>query len=142
MMPCKRQLRWGIALLLILGGLGYFWLKSSHDMIETIDCEDIVQGCTHGDLAVRAMTPPATMRAFEVRISSPGAESVHASFDMVNMQMGMNRYRFQLQPDGSWRAMVTLPVCVSGRSDWLMLIDVKRSSQALPVHYQLTLTTQ
>ncbi|MFJ5447095.1 hypothetical protein ACIKP9_12710 [Methylobacillus methanolivorans] len=141
-MSFKRPLRWGIVLLLILGSLGYFWLKSNHDAIETIVCDAIVQGCTHGDLTVRAMTPPTTMQAFEVRISSPGAESVHASFDMVDMQMGMNRYRFQRQPDGSWRAMVTLPLCVSGRSDWIMLIDIKHSSQALPAHYQLTLTTQ
>lgn len=141
-MSFKRQLRWGIALLLVLGSLGYFWLKSSHDVIETIVCDDIVQGCAHGDLTVRAMTLPTTMRAFEVRISLPGAESVYASFDMVDMQMGMNRYRFQRQPDGSWRAMVTLPVCISGRSDWVMLIDIKHSSQALPTHYQLALTTQ
>ena len=132
-----RRLAWiGLAALLVLGGSAYVWLKPEAAKLEPIACEDIVQGCSHGDLTVRATTAPKVMHAFEMRVVVPGASSVQASFDMKSMQMGINRYRFQPQPDGSWRARVTLPVCVDGRSDWLMIIDIKRQAQ-LPRQYQL-----
>ncbi|HYG14046.1 MAG TPA: hypothetical protein VD885_07875, partial [Methylophilaceae bacterium] len=47
-----------------------------------------------------------------------------ASFAMQGMEMGLNRYRLLRQPDGKWAAEVTLPVCVQGRSDWLMELEV------------------
>ena len=142
-MPIKRALRWIVALLLILAAWGYFWLQSPDTgKVDVIACEDIVQGCSYADFKVQTMSQPTTMRAFEMRITLPAAASVHASFDMADMQMGINRYRFQEQPDGSWRAMVTLPLCVSGRSDWLMTLEIKRSAQAMPAHYRLAFTAQ
>ncbi|MCB5190428.1 hypothetical protein LG198_06790 [Methylobacillus arboreus] len=127
--------------LLILGGLTYAWFKQGAAAIKSLPCEDILHGCSNADVRVQAIASPKVMRAFEMRIESADAESIHASFDMHDMQMGLNRYRFQQQPDGSWRAMVTLPVCVSGRSDWLMTIDIKREAQPLK-QYQLEFIAQ
>ena len=40
-------------------------------------------------------------------------------FDMLDMQMGLNRYIPQASEDGqTWRGVAVLPVCVSGRKDW------------------------
>lgn len=52
----------------------------------------------------------------------PDKDSVIADFQMVGMDMGMNRYRLT-HSDGAWRANVTLPVCMSGRVDWFALIE-------------------
>ncbi|MFL9610807.1 hypothetical protein ACKF11_12045 [Methylobacillus sp. Pita2] len=122
----------------------YLWLKPGGATVEplAIACEDIVRGCRHDDLTIQAMTTPKVMQAFKMRVTLPEAESVQASFDMQDMQMGINRYRLQQQPDGSWRAMVTLPVCVSGSSDWVMTLDIKRPSQPLRTQYTLEFSAQ
>jgi hypothetical protein len=35
------------------------------------------------------------------------------------MDMGLNRYRMLGDASSGWRAEVTLPICMSGRSDWI-----------------------
>ena len=42
---------------------------------------------------------------------------------MKGMDMGWNRYRLNKDAAGYWNAEVTLPVCVSGRSDWVADFD-------------------
>lgn len=133
-----RKLAWIVLIaLLVLGGVAYAWLKPQAVKPEAIACEDIVRGCSHGDLTVQAMMAPKVMHAFEMRVTVPRASSVQASFDMKSMQMGINRYRFQQHPDGSWRAKITLPVCVDGRSDWLMTLNINHLSQQENDNYQL-----
>ncbi|WP_334108419.1 hypothetical protein [Methylobacillus sp.] len=138
-----RKLAWiAMAVLLVLCAFVYFWLKPEAVKPEPMACEDIVQGCSQDGLTVQAMTAPKVMHAFEMRVTVPEASSVQASFDMKSMQMGINRYRFQQQPDGSWRARVTLPVCVDGRSDWLMTIHVKHPSRQAGDNYQLEFSAE
>jgi hypothetical protein len=64
---------------------------------------------------------------FPVRVevqSDHTVDSVTVTFAMQGMDMGMNRY--QLISDGAdrWLGNVTLPVCSSGRSDWLADLEV------------------
>ena len=43
---------------------------------------------------------------------------------MVSMDMGFNRY--DLRPagePGEFAARITLPMCVSGRRDWMLYLD-------------------
>ncbi|MDR5172388.1 hypothetical protein IHQ56_11205 [Methylobacillus flagellatus] len=141
-MSRKMLAQLAVVLVFALAALMYFWLKPGGAAAERIACEDIVRGCRHDDLTIQAMTTPKVMQAFEMRVTLPEAESVQASFDMQDMQMGINRYRLQQQPDGSWRAMVTLPVCVSESSDWVMTLDIKRPSQPLRTQYTLEFSAQ
>lgn len=43
---------------------------------------------------------------------------------MVDMDMGVNRYRLEPAGAGVWQANVVLPVCVAGRSNWIMTLEV------------------
>lgn len=140
----RKRLAVVLASALVLVLVAYFWLRLGGATVEpsVIPCEDIVRGCRHGDLEIRTMTTPTVMQAFELRVLLPEAESVQASFDMRDMQMGLNRYRLQQQPDGSWRAMVTLPVCVSRSSDWVMTLDIKRPTPPLKAQYALEFSVQ
>ena len=70
---------------------------------------------------MRALTPfPFSV---EVRGNQP-VEAVLVSFGMQGMDMGVNRY--QLISDGAerWLGNVTLPVCSSGRSDWVASVEL------------------
>lgn len=70
---------------------------------------------------------PRALRPFAVRASISDDASITAiavEFVMADMHMGMSRYRLVPQNDRTWRADVTLPVCVSGRSDWIAQFEL------------------
>ena len=104
--------------------------------VTTLACADINQGCgsEHG-LQIRFDRAPRSLQPFGLSIDAPQATAVFASFAMRGMEMGLNRYRLLRQPDGRWTAEVTLPVCVQGRSDWSMLVEVVGADGER--HYQL-----
>jgi len=57
----------------------------------------------------------------------PPIEAVSVEFFMEGMDMGINRYRL-LGHGSDWQGEVTLPVCVSGRSDWRAVVEVDSQS--------------
>lgn len=67
---------------------------------------------------------PAPLKPFMLNVKAPAARSVFAEFAMVDMDMGANRYRLKSIGAGTWQANVILPVCVAGRSNWIMLLEV------------------
>lgn len=69
---------------------------------------------------------------FEVWFKAPGAKTVQASFTMEGMDMGFNLYTLRPDAAGVFRARVTLPVCVSGRRDWVMTLHVDGQALAVP----------
>ncbi len=80
---------------------------------------------------VRFSAQPTPLQAFQLSVSAPGAHRVAAEFQMNGMEMGFNRY--DLQPtDGVFGSNVTLPVCVSGRRDWTLYLEIDGSHYALP----------
>jgi len=92
---------------------------------------DVEAGCVAGsaDFSLHLSMGPGmrVLVPFPLSVEVQGDQSVDAvtaHFAMQGMDMGMNRY--QLISDGAdrWFANVTLPVCASGRSDWLVVIEV------------------
>ena len=88
---------------------------------------DILHGCEAGDagLSVRVQfaAPARALKPFPVSVRTAGSrepvETVMLTFFMQGMDMGLNRYRLLGDAASGWRADVTLPICVSGRSDWI-----------------------
>ncbi len=99
-------------------------------------CADPVRGCRlewDGKAAdVRFLSVPGALKPFGLQVAVPPAKAVSAAFAMRDMDMGENRYRLVLGPDGVWRADVILPVCVSGRADWVMVLEVDGSRVEMP----------
>lgn len=101
-----------------------------------LECRDLAAGCTieldgqpvsvgmEGEL--KALTP------FHVWVRAGNARKVQASFTMEDMNMGFNLYTLRVDKDGLFRARVTLPVCVSGRRDWVMTLDIDGRRLAVP----------
>lgn len=87
-------------------------------------CDLVQGGCQAGDghlqVAVRFAQAPRALQPFPVELNVAGAtpQAVYVAFSMQGMDMGLNRYRLEAAGAGLWRAAVTLPICVSGRSDW------------------------
>jgi hypothetical protein len=98
-------------------------------------CPSLVQGCAvalgRNKILVKTNTAPVSLQPFSLSISGSSARAVTVTLQMQGMDMGSNRYHLLRQSDGEWRGTLTLPVCVSGRSDWLMMLDFDGERRAL-----------
>ena len=82
---------------------------------------------TIGHIDILFAATPRALQSFPVVIKPEGMagiKSVSVSFSMRNMAMGANRYALMRTSTGEWRGEVTLPICVSGRTDWVAEFDV------------------
>ncbi len=123
--------------LMLLGGAALFYLGLAPQpapAVVPVRCEDIQAGCWLPGQAGRVVfdAVPQSMRPFKLTVEAPQAVGVHVSFAMRGMQMGMNRYRLLPQAQGRWMAEVTLPVCVDGRADWDMTLELDGRHYRLP----------
>lgn len=125
-----------LLLLLVLGACSKQAPPPTEPVIQT--CADLAQGCSlnapGGAVKLQTDQPPSAMHKFRMTVTTPGAKQIRANLDMLDMDMGPNQYR--LLPEGDhFYADMLLPMCVSGRSDWLLtlIIDGK------PVKVQFTL---
>lgn len=101
---------------------------------------DVKVGCVAaaGDFSLQFSLGPdlRVLAPFPVRVEVQGdqrVDSITATFAMRGMDMGMNRY--QLISDGAnrWLGNVTLPVCTSGRSDWIAVLQVVTEGRSFAV---------
>lgn len=104
-------------------------------------CPELQAGCT-GRLDGREVTlgirgELKALTPFEVWLQAPGADSVQASFTMEGMDMGFNLYTLRADAAGVYRARITLPVCVSGRRDWVMTLHIDGRTLTVPFVTQL-----
>ena len=97
---------------------------------------DILQGCEAGDAAlsvhVQFAAPARALKPFPVSVRTAGrqpVETVMLTFFMQGMDMGLNRYRLLGDSADGWRADVTLPICVSRRSDWIAEFEFMSAGQ-------------
>lgn len=130
--------RVGVPLLLVLALIGIamagYWLKRPAEA-RAVACDDPLAGCSFNhkgiSVGVRFSVQPAPLVPFELTVRAPGATRVSAEFQMNGMEMGFNRY--DLRPGaGGFASKVTLPVCVSGRRDWTLFLDIDGAHYALP----------
>jgi len=129
----RRYAWWGLlALLAVL--LGWQMHLSEPEQALAVACPDIVARCelAPAGLQVRFDHPPRPLQKFQVMVELPGAQAVHASFNMRGMEMGFNRYRLLPDGPGRWQAEVLLPACIQGRKDWLMTLEVDGRRYELP----------
>ena len=116
-----------------LGFAAKFYLaKSELAPISVLPCADIARSCGNDLFTVQFAEAPQVMKPLHLNIhinQAKDARSVYVDFAMQNMEMGLNRYRLiQNNQSDDWHAEVTLPVCVQGRSDWNMLVEIEVGS--------------
>ena len=124
-----------LAVALVAIALAGYWLKRPADAM-AVACADPLAGCSFSHrgaaASVRFSAQPTALEAFELSVRAAGVSRISAEFQMVGMDMGFNRYDLRPTADGAWAAKVTLPVCVSGRRDWILYLDLDGSRYAIP----------
>jgi len=93
-------------------------------------CE-LARGCVvHTDevrIDVRSGSVPRALQPFVLQLRQSGlkgVDDVTVAFLMRGMDMGESRYRLLRDGTGQWHADITLPICVSGRSDWVAAFEL------------------
>ncbi len=112
-----------------------YWLNRPVEA-QAVACADPLAGCSFEHrgttVNVRFSGHPKPLEAFALSASAPGAARVSAEFQMNGMEMGFNRYDLHAAGDGVFVSSVTLPVCVSGRRDWTLYLEIDGVHYALP----------
>jgi hypothetical protein len=112
-----------------------YWLNRPAPA-QAVACADPLAGCRFSHrgapVTLRFSARPKPLEAFELYVSAPGASRIGAEFQMNGMEMGFNRYDLRLGGDGTFASKVTLPVCVSGRRDWTLFLEIDGAHYALP----------
>lgn len=112
------------------------WVKRTESVAQKLVCTDIVSGCGNDLFKLKFLNSPQVMKPIRLQLETVNARQVYASFAMERMEMGLNRYHLLKRPDlDLWFAEVTLPVCVQGRSDWVVELEIK--TQLETMHYQI-----
>lgn len=123
-----------IAVLVAIAVAGY-WAKRPAEA-ESIACSDPVAGCDFHHRGTPARVHfselPVPLEPFTLSVTAPGSARVSVEFQMVGMDMGFNRYDLRSLPDGTFSSRITLPICVSGRRDWLLYLQIDRKNYVLP----------
>lgn len=119
-----------LVIALIGGVVGYQHLqKQSEVPAQVLSCTALAAGCE----AMLGKEPVKVGITGEIKVLQPfevwlqaatPLEKVQASFTMEGMDMGFNLYTLRPDPQGVYRARITLPVCVSGRRDWRMTLEI------------------
>jgi hypothetical protein len=112
--------------------------------VETIttvkDC-DLSEGpCTHDGFRLEILERPvAPLRQLTAQLTvSEDIRNPLLNLEMIGMDMGINRFRFVEKKPGVWEATIMIPVCSTGRRDWLASLIYGREGVPERLDYQLS----
>ena len=107
---------------------------------------DVRQGCRVADESVAVTVifdaEPRALQSFPIRVQFDGhqqADAVTVAFSMQGMDMGSNRYRLIADALGGWSAEIILPICTSGRTDWVADFELVVADRRLQIQVPFVL---
>jgi hypothetical protein len=110
------------------------WHRDGAPLVAT--CANLAAGCVvqveRRDVSLGTDGAIKPLKPFNLWVRAPGAKKVEARFTMEGMDMGFNIYALRADSQGVYRASATLPVCVSGRRDWAMILDIDGTRFSVP----------
>ena len=142
-----RKIWWGVLTVAALIALasGLWSLQPDADSVAqptplqaAADCDSARQACVARgadlEFELRLGPPVRPMEAFGIHLRSlRGALDADArisvEFQMRAMDMGLNRYRLERAADGAWNGQAILPVCTTGRSDWVARVEIAQDAR-------------
>jgi hypothetical protein len=77
---------------------------------------------------------PLTRFPVKVRVEGLEPGSVVVQFDMKSMDMGVNRFGLR-QKGAVWEGEAILPVCTSGRTDWLATVEATTQAGTIQAEF-------
>lgn len=104
--------------------------------VQIFKCANLLQSCqipVNGQtMEVKFSGAPSALKPFVLTVKAKGVKEVSASFKMVDMEMGLNKYRLIPVQADVWEGKVILPLCVAGRRDWILILTLDDANIQLP----------
>ncbi|MGD8796197.1 MAG: hypothetical protein PVH51_05050 [Thiohalophilus sp.] len=127
----------------------YSPVPDEHRLMEIVqvDCRNTQQACVvrHsqlGELQLRFPQGAYYMQPFKAELETARdteLEAVTLDLAMSGMNMGQNRFQLKAVSDNLWRGSLLLPICVTGRVDWKLTLEVVRDGQRYQATFPLEL---
>ena len=125
----------GFTGLLLLGGYSGFAAIAPQPgvLFANPNCDPVQAACTAGNgdmtMALRLQGDVRPLHRFSVQVNLGGSATaavnkVSVRFDMVDMDMGENRFQLSRQAEGIWQGQALLPACSHGGRDWRATVEV------------------
>ena len=126
----------GLIALLVSAELYNVFKATPETEISVAKCANLIHGCRivllKKPVEVKFSALPSALKYFDLTVQADGVKQVYASFVMVGMEMGLNRYHLVATGNNSWYAKVILPVCVAGRRDWVLTLVLDNNAVQIP----------
>ena len=135
---------WPLGLMLLIAlvlwaEIGGYWRGANEVKVVTVRCSDLSKGCAVDVDGRRILFgtkgEPKPLAPFQVWLTSKDSapmQKAEARFTMEGMDMGFNLYTLRPDGKGAYQARVTLPICVTGRHDWLLHLDLDEQRLTVP----------
>jgi hypothetical protein len=118
-------------------------------LIVDASCDITQTGCNSSADGIRLRLElkdsPGALQAFPAHVHIDGLQNpaqldVRVIFSMQGMDMGDLRQKLVFnQQSGEWSGQVILPICTSGRSDWLARVEVIDGKKIYAAEYAFIL---
>ena len=141
-----------IAVLAVLLALVFLWRHEQRSPeqkpLTKISCQPTKENCVAkteaGQLQWSVEKSIQYLKPFlnKIQLSNAQQNDVHQisiEFVMQGMQMAANRSVLKKQSSGIWQAQSVLPMCVSGRKDWLAIVSVETDQGIWQTGFQFSL---
>lgn len=103
------------------------------------DCDLAEQGCVFNSYQLELDRPVRPLSLFKARLKSEHpVDSAVLYLEMKDMDMGINRFKLVPQSEGNWETDVMIPVCSTGRRDWLVSLVVQEEGRTRRVVFPLS----
>lgn len=127
---------WPLALIVLIALV--LWVNHAPDEVGVtqVACTTLASGCSvqvdgrEISLGMSGVAKP--LAPFQIWVKAQGVRKAEARFIMEGMDMGFNLYTLRADSQGVFRANVTLPICVTGRRDWAMILDLDKTRLSVP----------
>jgi len=142
-----------IVLLVLVAFVSLWWQQHQRPQIpvtlESVSCQPANGDChvtiDGGQLQWRVDSPLQYLQAFSSHIrleniADKDVRHVSMKFIMRGMEMAVNRSEFKRQSAGVWQAESVLPICASGRKDWLAIVRLETRKGVWQVGFAFTLS--
>jgi len=142
-----------IAVFIVLSVIGINSFKNTASPRQSIqlinlspDCDPSQQACGANlqglSITLSTSQPVSAMKLFDVKLQANGfsqqtINKASANFVMQGMEMGLSKFNLAEMKKGIWQGQAMLPVCTSGRSDWLVEIKLETKEQEYLAQFQL-----
>jgi len=130
---------------MILAGNYFFKPVTEKPAAYVSDCDLIKSKCNltlaGSELEIYLTGEVKALEKFTVNIMDhdDSIEQASVTLTMKAMDMGNNRFNFVRSKESGWKSDVVIPVCTTGRRDWLFEIEIVHSGIKKRVIFEITI---